>query len=54
MKILIILKREPDALIQAVMAENGDTEHVVVDLREKQDYEILVEHIESCDKVITW
>ncbi len=55
MKNLFILKQEPDPVIQAIMTESKkDAETIVVDLRENQDYEGIVDHIETCDKVITW
>ncbi len=55
MKNLFILKQEPDPVIHAIMTESDkDAETIVVDLREKQDYEVVVDYIESCDKVITW
>jgi len=54
-KNLFILKQEPDTAIQAIMKESSkDAEIIVVDLRENQDYERVVDHIETCDKVITW
>ena len=31
-----------------------ESEVIVVDLRENQDYDVLVERIETCDRVITW
>lgn len=55
MKILFILKKEPDETIRTIMAESSkDSEILVVDLRENQDYDALVDSIEICDKVITW
>jgi len=54
-KNLFILKQEPDIAIQAIMKESSKhAEIIVVDLREDQDYERVVDHIETCDKVITW
>jgi len=52
---LFILKQEADPVIQAIMTESKrDAETIVVDLRGNQDYEEIVDHIETCDKVITW
>ncbi len=54
-KNLFILKQEADPVIQAIMTESKrDAETIVVDLRGNQDYEEIVDHIETCDKVITW
>ncbi len=55
MKVLFILKEEPDTAIQEIMKESSkNAEIIVVDLRENQDYERVVDYIETCDKVITW
>ena len=55
MKILYILKKEPDDNINIIMSESKkESEITVVDLRENQDYDVLVERIEACDRVITW
>ena len=55
MKILFILKKEPDETIKTIMAESSKkSEIIMVDLRENQDYDMLVERIETCDRVITW
>jgi hypothetical protein len=54
-KILYILKKEPDNNINTIMSENEkESEVTIVDLRENQDYDVLVERIETCDRVITW
>jgi len=54
-KILYILKKEPDNTINTIISESEkESEVTVVDLRENQDYDALVEHIETCDRVITW
>ncbi len=55
MKTLYILKKEPDNNINTIMSENEkESEVLVVDLQENQDYDALVEHIETCDRLITW
>lgn len=55
MKVLFILKEKPDSNITTIMAESRkEAEIIVVDLRENQDYNELVEHIETCDRVISW
>ena len=54
-QILFILKKEPDANIKTIMTETArESANIVVDLREDQDYDKLVGHIETCDRVITW
>ena len=55
MKILFILRKEPDNTIKTIMAESTkESEVSIVDLREDQDYDALVDRIETCDRVITW
>ena len=55
MKILFILRKKPDNTIKTIMAESTkESEVSIYDLRENQDYDALVEHIATCDKVITW
>lgn len=55
MKILYILKKEPDSTIKTIMSESEkESEIIIVDLRKNQDYDVLVERIETCDRVITW
>ena len=55
MKILFILKKKPDETIQKIMAESeNESEIIIVDLLENQDYDEIVERIETCDRVITW
>ena len=54
MKHLFILRKDPDPLIRAMITQSSkEAETIVVDLREDQDYEVLVDYIETCDKVIT-
>ncbi len=54
MKYLFILKQDPDPLVQALLTESSkNAETIVVDLREEQDYEEVVDYIETCDKVVT-
>ncbi len=55
MKILYILKKDPDPTIRTIMdATSQEAEVVIHDLQKSQDYNSLVERIEECDKVITW
>jgi crotonobetainyl-CoA:carnitine CoA-transferase CaiB-like acyl-CoA transferase len=54
-KVLFILRKEPDPNIKTIMTETArESEIIVVDLREDQDYDELVDRIENCDRVITW
>lgn len=55
MKVLFILKQAADDTVKTIMAEaSKESEVKVVDLRENQNYDALVESIEACDRVITW
>ena len=55
MKILFILKKEPDNNIKTIMDFNAkESKITVVDLREDQDYDELIEQIKTCDRVVTW
>ena len=54
-KILFILKKDPDSNIKTIIDVNAkESEVTVIDLRENQDYDELVDHIATCDRVITW
>jgi hypothetical protein len=54
-KILFILKKKPDEAVNTIMAESSkESEVIVYDLQEKQDYDSLIELIEKCDRIITW
>ncbi len=55
MKILYILKQEPDGTLTEIMDEHKkDQEVTVVDLRENKNYDQIVDLIASSDKVISW
>ncbi len=55
MKILYILKQEPDETVKKFMEEHKKTQEVTVaDLRENKNYTQIVDLIASCDKVIAW
>ncbi len=55
MKILYILKQEPDGTLTKIMDEHKkDQEVTVVDLRENKNYDQIVDLIASSDKVISW
>jgi hypothetical protein len=55
MKILYILKRDPDETLQIIMEVHKRTSEVnVVDIREGSSYSRLVEMIEQSDKIISW
>lgn len=55
MKILYILKQDPDDTLKEIIKEHekiGDVE--IVDIREEKNYSRIVDSIESSDKVISW
>jgi|Deesub1362B_J571_1020462.scaffolds.fasta_scaffold00080_96 hypothetical protein len=55
MKILYLLKQDPDDTAKKFMEEHKKSHEVtVVDLRENKNYDQIVELIESSDKVISW
>lgn len=55
MKTLFILKKDPDSIIKTIIKESEkESEVIVIDLREDQNYDALVETLETCDRVITW
>jgi hypothetical protein len=54
-KLLFILKQEPDSTIRTIMKENsGTAEIATVELANLQDYDLIIELIEASDRVITW
>ncbi len=54
MKILYLLKQDPEPTLKAIMDSHKKTEDVeVIDLREDTDYEKIVDQIVSSDKVIS-
>jgi hypothetical protein len=55
MKILYILKQEPDATLKKIMdVHKKGNDVTVVDIRQNKDYGKLVDLIFSNDKVISW
>lgn len=55
MKILYILKDEPDATGKVILAEHKNMAEVtVIDIREDHDYDRIVDTIVSSDRVISW
>ncbi len=55
MKILYILKQEPDETLKKIMEEHKKTQEVtVVDLGENKNHAQIIDLIASCDKVIAW
>ncbi len=55
MKILYLMKQDPDATVKKIMEvhKNGN-EVTVVDLRQEKNYGKIVDLIFSNDKVISW
>ena len=55
MKTLFVLKKDPDATLDVIIQERKqESEVIIIDIRDYQDYDNLVETIEACDQVITW
>lgn len=55
MKILYILKQEPDDTAREFIAEHRKTEEVIIkDIREDKDYDRIIDLIASSDKVVSW
>lgn len=55
MKTLIVLKKDADDTIRTLIDQASIQGEVdVVNLKENQDFDSLVERIEQCQKVITW
>jgi hypothetical protein len=55
MKVLYILKQDPDSTLSAIMEEHKKTSEVtVVDLRAEKDYGRLIDLISDSEKVISW
>jgi len=55
MKILYLLKREPDGTMNDILSRHRSAHEVtVVDLRTEKDYERIVDLIRENDRVITW
>lgn len=55
MKVLYLIKQEPDETLKEIMAEHKKTSEVtVVDLRNDKDYDRIVDLIAQNDKVISW
>ncbi len=55
MKILFLLKQDPDETLKTIMDEHKKANEVtVVDIRVNKDYEQIIELITSSDKVISW
>jgi hypothetical protein len=55
MKILYLLKQEPNATLQSIVEEHKKEHEVqIVDIRNEKDYARIVDLIAGCDKVISW
>ncbi len=55
MKILYILKQNPDETLSTIMNEHkASNEVTVVDLRENKNYDQVIDLIAENDKVISW
>ncbi len=55
MKILYVLKRDPDKTLQNIMGVHRKAHDLtVIDIRKDKDYIRLVDMIEYCDRIISW
>lgn len=55
MKILYLIKQEPDETLKKFIEEHKKTNEVaVVDIRENKNYDQIIDLITSSDKVISW
>ncbi|MDI6801824.1 MAG: hypothetical protein QMD01_07235 [Thermodesulfovibrionales bacterium] len=55
MKILYILKAEPEDIVNRLIAEHKkDSEVLVFELYKDKDYDLMAKMIEDCDRVIAW
>ncbi len=55
MKILYILKQDPDETLNSIMNEHKASNDVtVIDLRENKNYDQIIDLISENDKVISW
>lgn len=55
MKILYILKQDPDATTKTIMeVQKKGNDVTIVDIKENKNYDHIVDLIFSSDKVISW
>jgi hypothetical protein len=55
MKILYILKTEPEDSINKIIEEHKKDNHVeVINMSDDKDYNYIIELIEKADRVISW
>ncbi len=55
MKVLYILKQDPNATAQIFMDEQKKIADVtVIDLRTNKNYDEIISQVEANDKIITW
>lgn len=55
MKTLFVLKRDPDASLNVIIHEREkESEVLIIDIRDYQEYDKLIEALEGCDQVISW
>jgi hypothetical protein len=55
MKILYLLKQDPDKTLKKILTEHKKANEVtVVDLRKNKDYDEIIDLAISSDKVISW
>lgn len=55
MKVLYLIKQEPDETVSKIMEEQGrSNEMTVINLKTNKDYNQIIDLIEATDKVISW
>lgn len=55
MKILYLLKQDPDDTLSKIMeVHRRNHEVIVIDLRSENDYDDVIARIEEADKIISW
>jgi len=55
MKILYLLKQDPDKTLKKILREHKNANEVtVVDLRKNKDYDEIIDLTMSSDRVISW
>lgn len=55
MKILYLLKRQPDETLKKIISEHQKSDGVITaDIRENSDYDRIIDLITTSDRVISW
>ncbi len=55
MKLIYVIKQDMDPTLQAILETQKKQHEVeIIDLGEEIDYDLVIDKIASCDKVISW